>query len=356
MKKPRIITGLDIGSSKVSGVTAEIDKDGLFEITAEASFPSKGISRGVVVDLNEAADSVSKVLRTLSDKASTRPENIYVNISGESIKGEKSKGMIPLSLRGREVTKADIDKCVNVATTIRLQFDMDIIHKIVHNFSIDDQPWIRNPLGLYASRLACEVYVITASVNHIQNIYKCVNNAGYDVKKAVSSGMADGCAVLDEREKEEGVMLLDIGASLTEASLFSGGVLREMAVLPVGTADLRSALKDSHEFNSIISRVKSMIEEFLKKGGAIVSVKLIGGIVFTDDIVEFLEEKLSLPVKIGAIKGARGNISSPESMKVVTAVGLARYACEKIEKKALESKDPVRRLSTKVIEIFNNYF
>jgi cell division protein FtsA len=182
VNKETIITGLDIGSSKVSAVMAEIDRGGAFRVLSHVTMPSKGMVKGAFLDLSESVDVVSKVLAAIRSKTLKRPSNIYVNITGLSVKGSRSRGMVPLALRGREVTKRDIDRCIDVASTVHLPFDREIIHKVVQNFSVDDQPWINCPLGLYASRLSSEVYIITASVNHIQNLYKCVNNTGYDVK------------------------------------------------------------------------------------------------------------------------------------------------------------------------------
>ncbi|MFA5146088.1 MAG: hypothetical protein WC515_01735 [Candidatus Omnitrophota bacterium] len=357
MKKPAIIIGLDIGSSKISGVAAEAGEDGLFTIVAHASYPSGGVSRGAIVNLDEAVDAVSRVLSKLSaGTPAPRRGDVYVTISGQSLKGERSRGMVPLSLRGREVVKGDMERCVNAASTIRLSFDREIVHKIVQDFSIDDQPWIKNPLGLYASRLACEIYVITANVNHIQSIYKCVNNAGYDVKEVVFTGIADGEALLDTGQKEEGSLLLGMGASLTEISVFSGGILKEIDVAGIGSADFRGELKDLKEFNDIVSRVKGKIDEFSKRGEDIRSVILTGGMAFVDGAAELLEERLAVPVKVATVRDVRGNISSMESMKVSTAIGAVKYACAKLRKKTVEEGSLARRLSDKVVDIFNNYF
>lgn len=357
MKKPILITGLDIGSSKVSGLVAEADTDGTLKIVVQEFQPSKGVSRGAIVDLNETIDSVSKVFARLRYKTSNKAfENIYVNITGESIKGEKSKGMIPLSLRGREITKADINKCINVASTIQLPFDRDIIHRIVQKFSIDDQPWIKNPHDLYASRLACEVYIITASVNHIQNIYKCVNNAGYDVREVVYTGIAKGESLLDPEEKETGAIILDMGATLTEMSIFSNGALRDIDIIPFGGQDFKGDFKDSGGFKNVLSRIKSKIENFLSEGGSAGSITLTGGLSFADGIAEFLEESLSYPVRMGIVKNITGDISSLDSIRGAAAIGLVRYAHKKFEKKVLEDRNIVQRISTKVVDIFNNYF
>ncbi len=356
IKKPHTITGLDIGSSKISAVALEIFDGTRSSILAYESRPSKGVFRGSIMSLDEASNSVAKVLTKLSEKMSRGPGNIYVNISGDTVAGEKSRGMIPLSSRGREVTKSDMAKCVNAAGTIRLPFDREIVHRIVLNYSIDDQPAIKNPLGLYASRLSCEMYMITAGINHIQNIYKCVDSAGYDIKGVVYSGIADGASLLEDQWKDDGVLLLNMGASLTEISIFSGSCLSAMSVIPAGAVDIKGDLKTSVEFDDIISRVKVKCEEFSNKGQNIKLAVIAGGFAFSEGVVDILGEKLSYPVKMGVVKNAQGNISGIDSLRGVTAIGLARYAQIEYQPKPFQTKGLAKDISDTVAELFNNYF
>jgi cell division protein FtsA len=282
--------------------------------------------------------------------------NIYVNISGQAIRAEKSRGMIPLSMRGREITRGDIERCMNVASTIQLPYDRDIIHKIVISFSIDDQPSIRNPLGLYASRLACEMYVISAAINHVENIHKCVNEAGYDVKEVVYTGLADGMSLLSEEEKDLGAAILNIGASLTEVSIFYGGDLNDIGIIPMGRQDVKGELKESFEFNDLFSRIRARMDDFLNKGGKINSVVLTGGLAFEDGIIELLEAKLSCPVKMGVPRAVKGDISSIDSIRLTTALGLIRYGEARYRAKAIQARNILQHMSARVVDIFNNYF
>jgi len=353
MKKPYTVTGLDIGSSKIAGVTARVDRNGSFEVVAQASAPSKGVVRGMPVDLNAAVGSVAKVFDKLGAKMSKKLGEIYVNISGEDVKGSRSAGMIPLALRGREVVKPDIDRCINVASTIHLPFDREIIHRIVQDFSIDDQPWIKKPLGLYAARLACEVYVVTANINHIQSIYKCVNDAGYDAKGIVFTGMADGAALLEKEQKEEGVALVDMGSSITELSIFAGGSFAAFDIMPIGSQDSSGDFKENVAFRSLYTSIGARINEFSKAHGKIASIVLAGGMAFTDGIIEFLEEKLSYPIRMGIPKDVTGDVSGLDSVRLATAIGVAKHACEQ---KLADDLGIARRLSEKVVDLFNNYF
>ena len=356
MQKNKIVTGLDIGSSKVSAVTASIERSGQFNILSHATQDSRGVSRGSIVDLNEAVRSVSSVLKNLKARAPGGMGQIYVNISGETLRGARSKGMVPLSARGREITRSDMARCVDAASTIYLPFDREVVHKIVQKFSVDDQAWIKTPLGLYASRLACEVCIITAAVNSIQNIFKCVNNAGYDAKEVVYTGVADGSIVLDAEEKEAGVILLSMGAELTEISIFFQGALCDMEILQTGAEDFKNDFRTSHAFGDVISKIASKMQNFKDSGNGLQSIVVTGGVIFSDGIIEYLEEKLSFPVRMGAAKEIRGEISGPDSIRLCTAIGLARYAASKYENLPQSAKNLAARVSSAVVDIFNNYF
>ena len=356
MRRSKVITGLDIGSSKVSAVSASITKDGQFAITAQATQPSRGVSRGTIVDFNDAVHSVSGVLKKLKGKVSGSLGEIYVNISGDTLKGTRSKGMIPLSVRGREITRADIARCVDAASTIHLPFDREIVHKIVQKFSVDDQLWIKNPLGLYASRVACEAYIITASVNSIQNITKCVNSAGCDVKGIVYTGIADGTVVLNREGEDSGAILLTIGAGLTEITVFAEGTLCDMEILLSGTEDFKDDFRTSAAFNNVLSRIASKLQDFRAAGNNLSSVVVTGGMIFADGLIEYLEEKLSCPVRMGVAKEIKGDISGPDGIRLCTAIGLAKYAAAKYENTLPGAKNMAERVSTAVIDIFNNYF
>lgn len=353
MKKPITVTGLDIGSSKIAAVTARVYGDGHIDIVARATCESAGIADGMLIDLNDSIDSVSKALTKLKAKASNKLGEIYVNISGQDVKGRKSVGMIPISLRGREIVETDIEKSVNAASTIHLPFDREIIHKIVHSFSIDDQPWIRNPLGLYASRIACEVYVITANINHIQSIYKCVNDAGCDVKDIAFTGIAGGMSLVDKDAKESGAILIDIGSSLTEVSVFLKGALDNFDVIGFGSRMAGDDFRSNAIFNKALSEISAKLQELSKVGAKAPSVILTGGFSLSDGMVEYIEEKLSCPVKMGAIRGAQGDISGLDSVSLATAIGLCEYAHEK---RFLISRGPIRNIREKVVELFNSYF
>ena len=356
IRKPSKITGLDIGSSKISAVASEIDRTGQFRIIAQVTHASKGVLRGAITDLDSATDAVSKALRALREKISGNPGDIYVNISGRDVVGSLSKGMVPISLRGREITRSDMKRCIDAAATVSLPFDREIVHAIARNFTVDDQRWVKDPLGLYASRLSCEVYILTAGSNHIQNIYKCVNGSGYDVREVVFTAIADGASLLEADEKEKGVVLIDLGSSLTQVSVFCDSALFDIDTIELGASDIGDNFRESPGFNGLVSRIGSYLSDLSGRTGKQLPVLLTGGMALTDGVVEFFEDKLSRPVRLGVAKDIRGDISGPDSVRLPTAIGLAKYACEKYVKRLAEDKNLVKGLSAKVADVFNNYF
>ena len=357
MKKPITITGLDMGSSKFCAVSAEIGTSGGSRILGIQSVPGRGVQRGHVVDLNLAVDSVSRLLERLEEKSSRKADNVYANISGQSIAAQKARGMVSLSMSGREITEGDMRRCVSVASTIRLPFDRDIIHKIVHSYTIDDQTELKNPLGLYGSRLAVEIYVVSANINHMQNIQKVINNCGRELRGLVFSGMADSLSLLDNEEREASVILVDIGSSLTEVSMFQEGVMKHVEVASWGASDLRGTPDADDGLRGVILRIKEKTDEFDAKNIRFRTVIVSGGGSLVDGMIEAFESGLGIRAGRGMVKGLTGNISSLESVIATTAIGLARFAGRDHEKNAkYQPNNLVRNLSSKIVDTFNNYF
>jgi len=264
--------------------------------------------------------------------------------------------MIPISLRGREVTAPDMDRCADVASVIRLPFDREIVHKVIHNYSVDDQPWIKNPLGLYASRLACEVYVVTCEANHKQNINKCVNNSGYDVRDVVYSGMADASGLLDTDDGGKTVIVLDIGSDLTELSVFTLGCLNDIDIITTGSSDIKGDPASSVAMNEIILRIEPKVRNITESDKRAPKIILTGGMAFADGLIEHMEDRLSCPIKMGVVKDIRGEISGLDSVRLSTALGLARFAYSGYRRKITEEGNIAKRIRERVVDIFNYYF
>ncbi len=357
MRRPLVVTGLDIGSSKICAVLAELDAASGSEILGINTVASRGVERGNIVDLNLSVDAISKAINGLAAKTSRKIGNIYVNISGSCIKAEEASGMVSLSMRGREITEGDMRRCVNVASTMHLPFESEIIHKIVRSYSIDDQDDIKNPLGLYGSRLAVKIYVVTASINHIQNMQKAVNNCGYEIKSVVFTGMADWSSLFDRHDQGENIILIDMGSSITETAMFLDGVLTHVEVVPFGVSDIAHPVDADGALSSVTSRVKESMEKFQKQGVKFRSAVVAGGGSLVDGMLEALESRLGVQVVPGAVKSLTGRVSSIEGVTATTAIGLVRFARKDYENRARpRPKGLIKNISTKVVDLFNNYF
>jgi len=350
------VTGLDMGSSKMAAVAMLVGQSGSVNVVAHASVPSKGMAKGVFVNLDEAIESVTKVLSKLREKLGRRPENIFVNISGIGVRGQRSSGMTPLAARGREVTKFDIQRSIEAASTVTLPLDREVLHRIVHRFSVDGENFIADPIGLHAARLTCEVYLVSAPMNQVHDIQKCVNEAGYDAREVVFTGIADSCSILDQQDRKGCVMILDIGHSVTEACLFSEGVLKRIAVVPFGALNLKGGFREVPVIEEAMAAIGSDMRQARESGTQINSVIVTGGAAFTDGLIEFIEEKFSRPAKTGAIRDSVGNLTDIDNFRAITATGLARYGAGKLTGQKREFMTPIRRMSSKVVDLINSYF
>lgn len=354
MKKQKVAVGLDIGSSKICAVASVFGGECDFRVLAQVTGDSAGMSRGMVTDISEATGSVAAAMNKLRSKLpDTSVREVYVNISGTDLRGAVSRGMVPISMRGREITRADMARCAMAAGTIHMPIDRDVIARITHRFSVDDKPWIGDPEGLYASRLSCEVFVISADSNHIQDITKCVNSAGCDVKEIVLTSLANRTGLLADSDMSGEIAIMDMGCSLTDIALFSNGVMRDVSVLAFGGSDIKSAYDLDDGLGSAIKEIREKLGIGSERGPS--RIVLTGGVAFRDGFIEFLESRLSVPVEMGVVRDLRGDVSAVDAIRLSTAIGLTRYAFEKYQSRLREGKI-VRRLSEKVVDIFNNYF
>jgi len=357
MKRPVIITGLDLGSSKICAVSVELDGSGAHAILGMYSGQSRGIERGHIVDLNAAVDSVSRALGRLAEKTSAARGHLFVNISGRTVTAQKTRGMVSLSMRGREITNSDMERCVGVASTIRLPLESDIVHKIVHSYTIDDQTQTLMPQGLYGSRLAVELYVIIAHANQVQNINKVVSSCGYDVEGVVFSGIADALSLLDEEGRRRTIFMADLGSDLLEASVYQEGILKGIEVMPFGTSDVKGDLAADQGLRDVLSRIRRSLDAYAAKGLTVDGGVLAGGGSLVDGMVEAFEAALGFPVRPGTVKDLAGNISYPESVIATTAIGLVRHGCSVHAPRVRQNAGGiVRGISSRVVDIFNNYF
>ncbi len=241
--RPDIICGLDIGTSSIRTLIAQYVQSEE-KILGLSDSVTKGFSKGVVLNLDQLSDAIEDAVTKAETQSQCRVKKVITNISGAHIRTFKSRGSIHISDRPSEITRDDIKRCIESARLIAMSLDREVIHLILERFYIDDKIEINEPLGLFGSRLDVELNIITSLVSILQNITKAVNVAGYEVEDIVTAGAATGLAIFDQKELQEGSVVVDVGKDLTEATLFMDGRLRDCFYFPFGSDDLTQVFQD----------------------------------------------------------------------------------------------------------------
>ena len=243
-KKENLIVGLDVGTSKVCAIVAEVSPDGL-EIIGLGNVPSNGLRKGVVVNIDAAVESIRRAIEEAELMAGCEINAVYVGIAGGHIKGFNSQGIV--AIKSREVTEPDIRRVVDQAKAINIPIDQEVIHILPQDFVIDDQDGVRDPLGMTGVRLEAKVHIVTGAISAIQNIVRCCNRCGLNVSDIVLEQIASSEAVLAPDEKEIGVILVDIGGGTTDMAIWHRGSIRHTHVLTLGgdhlTNDIAAGLR-----------------------------------------------------------------------------------------------------------------
>lgn len=246
-KKPEknLIVGLDIGTSKVVALVGEIAPDGNIEVIGIGSHPSKGLKRGVVVNIDATVNSIQDAVAAAELMADCQVQAVFTGIAGSHIRSLNSHGIV--AIREHEVTAVDVDRVIDAARAVAIPADQKILHILPQEYIIDNQEGIREPVGMSGVRLEAKVHMVTGAVSAAQNIVKCVRRCGLDVADIILEQLASSHAVLTEDEKDLGVCLVDIGGGTTDIAVFTDGAIRHTAVIPIAgdqvTNDIAIALR-----------------------------------------------------------------------------------------------------------------
>lgn len=240
-----IITGLDIGTSKVVALIGEVKTDDTIEIIGIGSHPSRGLKRGVVVDIEATVNSIQRAVQEAELMADCEVRTVYAGIAGSHIRSLNSHGIV--AIRDHEVSKADVDRVIDAAKAVAIPADQKILHILPQEFIIDHQGSIREPIGMAGVRLEARVHIVTGAVSAAQNIVKCIHRCGLEVNDIILEQLASSHAVLTDDEKELGVCLVDIGGGTTDIAVFYGGAIQYTGVIPIAgdqvTNDIAMALR-----------------------------------------------------------------------------------------------------------------
>jgi cell division protein FtsA len=233
-KDSNLVVGLDIGTTKVCAIVTEVSAEGGVDIVGIGNSPSRGLRKGVVVNIEATVDSVRRAVEDAELMAGVEIRQAFVGIAGGHIKGINSRGVIAISGKNREVTAQDVERVIDAAKAVALPVDREVIHILPQEFIIDEQTGIKAPIGMCGTRLEAEVHIVTGAVASAQNIIKCVNKAGLEVQDIVLQQLASSEACLAPEEKELGCILVDIGGGTTDIAVFVDGSIYHTAVLAVG--------------------------------------------------------------------------------------------------------------------------
>jgi len=308
------ICALDIGSSKIAAVQAQIKGNSINKIFFESS-PSKGIEGGVIVDSIDVVNCIGTLMKNLRLKSGVNVKFLHVNVSGQDIAAKHSHAIIPLAERGNKViTIFDVEKVNEQARILGSNLEEEIIHVIPSSYSIDSKNNLTNPLGLYSHRLEVDLYLICAKLSCLQSLNRVINQSGYGIKELCFSGLATGKAVFNKRHNSGISLLCDIGSDTTELLVFRNGILKDIEILPVGGNSITGRLADTLKIPF------DLAEDIKRSYGAIGEPGTIGEekeiLVRKDDLYSPIKQKLVLEIITGATKLICSNIKEAAEKKV----------------------------------------
>ncbi len=376
-KSGELIVGLDIGTTKICAIVGEVSDDGI-DIIGIGTHPSKGLRKGVVVNIESTVSSIKRAIEEAELMAGCEISTVYTGIAGGHIKGFNSQGIV--AVKDKEVRETDIQRVIDAAKAIAIPLDREVIHVLPQEFIIDDQGGIKEPLGMAGVRLEAKVHIVTGAVSSAQNIIKCANRTGLNVADIVLQPLASSEAVLGEDEKELGVCLVDIGGGTTDIAIFSGGSIVHTAVIALGgnnlTSDIAIGLRTpAHEAERIkqkhgcclpamvdkdetlevpsvggrqprvlsrqilteileprVEEIFQLVHREIQKCGyadlLASGVVITGGSTLLAGMAELAEETMGLPTRRGMPRGIGGLVDVVKSPMYATGVGLVLYGAK----------------------------
>jgi cell division protein FtsA len=266
MKRTTILTAIDVGTTKVCTLVAELNAEGNMRVVGVGITPSNGMHKGMVVNLDETRDSIRSSIGKAEQSSNYKVESAYIGVTGRHVTSTNNHGVISITRNDRLVRPDDLRRVLASAQSVKVPSDRKLLHVIPRSYTVDGQVGVKNPVGMHGYRLDVETHIITAAVASVQNLVKCVGSLGLDIDDLVLEPLASSEAVLKPQEREMGVILADIGGGTTDISVFREGAIWHTAVIPVAgyqmTRDLSLGLGISFE----------MAEQVKKQYGSVMPV------------------------------------------------------------------------------------
>jgi len=351
----KLVTVIDLGSNKITAASARIRRDGRFSVLALEHLNSRGVTRGQISDMEKAVLDISEITKRIEKVSKKRIKELYVTAKNPDIEMLLSKGTIALSKTPREITKKDTDECIKIASLTKIPLKQRVIHKVTRGFSIDDTSLIvANPIGLYGLKLEAEVYVATSPESLMDSITKCIDHAGFILKGIYLSSLTTAECVLEESEKEKGVLLLDIGESASEALVFKDKSLYSFQHLRLGgDTILESGMRPNKEkLRKLCNEVKAILGEAEKY---VESAVVTGGGALIDGMLECAENTFKCPTRMGLARKAGRHLDTQEALIHTSTIGLIEFIAKEYAK-SHHHGNPLNKLVRKVLYLYESYF
>ncbi len=385
------IVGLDIGTNKVAAIVAEVNGSGELEIIGIGTHRSRGLKKGVVVNIESTVQSIQRAVEEAELMAGFSIDSVYAGIAGSHIRSLNSHGIV--AIRDREVYPQDVERVIDAAQAMAIPADQKILHVLPQEYVIDTQEGVKEPLGMSGVRLEAKVHMVTCAVNAAQNIEKCIERCGLLVNDVILEQLASSYSILTDDERELGVCIVDIGGGTTDIAVFTGGAIRHTAVIPIAgdqvTNDIAMALRTPTQ-NAEDLKIKyacaltqlakadevikvpgvgdkparelsrqalaevveprydelfTLIQAELRRSGfedlIAAGIVLTGGAAKMEGVIELAEEIFHMPVTLGVPRNVAGLKDIVRNPVYATGVGLLQYGLER------EKEMPAKRTARK---------
>ncbi len=378
VQQKKMLVGLDIGTSKIVCIVGEMGVDGTIEIVGLGSHPSRGMKKGVVVNIESTVQSIRRAVEEAELMAGCTIHSVYAGIAGSHIQSMNSHGIV--AVRDREVTPADIERVIDAAQAVAIPQDQRILHVLPQEYVVDNQEGIKEPIGMSGVRLEAKVHLVTGAVNAAQNIERCVQRCGLQTDAIILEQLASSYAVLTDDERELGVCLVDIGGGTTDIAIFTEGAIRHTTVIPIAgdqvTNDIAMALRTPTQHAEKIKikyacaltqlakadetikvpsvgdrpprdlsrqslaevveprydELFTLIQAELRRSGfedmVAAGIVLTGGTAKMEGVVELAEEIFHMPVRLARPQGVSGLTDVINNPIYSTGVGLLMFAAQ----------------------------
>ena len=385
----QMVVGLDIGTSKIVALVAEIDEQGNAELIAMGSHPSQGLKKGVVINIDSTVHAISKAVAEAESMADIQISSVFAGIAGSHVKSLNSHGIV--GIKNSEVEQDDVDRVVDAAKAVAIPADQKILHVLPQEFIIDNQDGIHQPIGMSGVRLEAKVHLVTGSISASQNIAKCIERCNLEVEDIILEQLASSHSVLTDDEKDLGVLLVDMGGGTTDIAVFTEGAIRHTAVIPIAgdqvTNDIAVAFRTPTQFaedikvkyacalrqlanpedmievpgvgdrnarrlarQTLAEVVEPRYEELLglvqgelRRSGfedaCAAGVVLTGGTSKMEGVVELAEEIFHMPVRLGVPQHVLGLTEIARNPIHATGVGLLLYGQQRRQNPRSEPVD-----------------